>query len=205
MPALVARQRRWAVAQQQVPYSLLPGAHQQVPQSLLDAVPVVCTAATATALPPPCRRRVPGQFVAVRYCAEGPTTEECSQLRVAARLQSLASSPYEARRDSAMLDASLVELLVSRAGGRGDRPQRMHVTAWCGGLLGRVAGWVPCKASGARVRTHCAQRGSLRRVAAAAAHMAGPCLRQVRRPHALPWCRRRRRAAPRGAGPRLHD
>lgn len=55
--------------------------------------------------------------MAVRYCAEGPTTEECSQLRVAARLQSLASSPYEARRDSAMLDASLVELLVSRAGG----------------------------------------------------------------------------------------
>lgn len=65
--------------------------------------------------------RVPGQFVAVRYCAEGPTTEECSQLRVAARLQSLASSPYEARRDSAMLDASLVELLVSRAGDADER------------------------------------------------------------------------------------
>lgn len=55
----------------------------------------------------------------MRYCASGGTTEECRDLRVAARLQCLASSPYEARRDSAMLDASLVELLVSR-GNNGD-------------------------------------------------------------------------------------
>lgn len=38
---------------------------------------------------------------------------------MARRLLALASSPYEARRDSTMLDASLVELLVSRAGGQG--------------------------------------------------------------------------------------
>ncbi|PSC75462.1 adenylate kinase [Micractinium conductrix] len=64
---------------------------------------------------------VPGQFVAVRYCASGGSTEGCSELRVARCLQSLASSPYEARRDSALLDASLVELLVSRAGDEDER------------------------------------------------------------------------------------
>ena len=65
----------------------------------------------------PCR--VPGQFVAARYCPQASgssSTDECSDLRVAQRLLCLASSPYEARRDSALLDASLVELLVSRAG-----------------------------------------------------------------------------------------
>lgn len=65
--------------------------------------------------------KVPGQFVAARYCAPGSGggsgTEECGELRTAGRLLCLASSPYEARRDSALLDASLVELLVSRAGG----------------------------------------------------------------------------------------
>ena len=81
--------------------------------------------------------RVPGQYVALRYCppssatTEGgagssgssndssSSTEECAVdggLRTAARLQCLASTPYEARRDSALLDASLVELLVSRTG-----------------------------------------------------------------------------------------
>ncbi len=63
---------------------------------------------------------MPGQFVAVRYCGAGSGStdaEDCSRLVVARKLYSLASSPYEARRDSAMLDASLVELLVSRAGG----------------------------------------------------------------------------------------
>jgi hypothetical protein len=62
---------------------------------------------------------VPGQFVAARYCPQASgssSTDECSDLRVAQRLLCLASSPYEARRDSALLDASLVELLVSRAG-----------------------------------------------------------------------------------------
>ena len=87
--------------------------------------------------------RVPGQFVALRYCptaAETSTTitdggsssssngsstsstEECAVdggLRTAARLQCLASTPSEARRDSALLDASLVELLVSRTGAQG--------------------------------------------------------------------------------------
>lgn len=68
--------------------------------------------------------RVPGQFVAVRYCGQGSSstdTDECSQLVVARRLLSLASSPYEARRDSALLDASLVELLVSRTGDADER------------------------------------------------------------------------------------
>lgn len=67
---------------------------------------------------PPAPRSVPGQFVAARYCADGTSTEGCTagSLRVAQRLLCLASSPYEARRDSAMLDASLVELLVSRNG-----------------------------------------------------------------------------------------
>jgi hypothetical protein len=63
--------------------------------------------------------RVPGQFVAARYCSHDQgsgSTDECSEMVVARRLLSLASSPYEARRDSALLDASLVELLVSRTG-----------------------------------------------------------------------------------------
>ncbi len=63
--------------------------------------------------------RVPGQFVAARYCSHDQgsgRTDECSEMVVARRLLSLASSPYEARRDSALLDASLVELLVSRTG-----------------------------------------------------------------------------------------
>lgn len=68
--------------------------------------------------------RVPGQFVAARYCPQASgssSTDECSDLRVAQRLLCLASSPYEARRDSALLDASLVELLVSRAGDEDER------------------------------------------------------------------------------------
>ena len=74
-------------------------------------------APAAPASPAACR--VPGQFVAARYCPQASgssSTDECSDLRVAQRLLCLASSPYEARRDSALLDASLVELLVSRAG-----------------------------------------------------------------------------------------
>jgi hypothetical protein len=61
--------------------------------------------------------------VAARYCEQAGSsgTDECGQLAVARRLLSLASSPYEARRDSAMLDASLVELLVSRAGDADER------------------------------------------------------------------------------------
>ena len=77
----------------------------------------VCYAAR---LASPAACRVPGQFVAARYCPQASgssSTDECADLRVAQRLLCLASSPYEARRDSALLDASLVELLVSRAGG----------------------------------------------------------------------------------------
>lgn len=56
--------------------------------------------------------------MAVRYCAGGSSIEDCprSEVVVARQLQAIASSPYEARRDSAMLDASIIE--VRRAGGR---------------------------------------------------------------------------------------
>jgi hypothetical protein len=85
--------------------------------------------------------RVPGQFVAARYCADGTSTEGCAagSLRVAQRLLCLASSPYEARRDSAMLDASLVELLVSR---NGDADERLLAEMGPGAMIdvSRVAG-----------------------------------------------------------------
>ena len=83
----------------------------------------------------PLHPRVPGQFVAARYCSDGTSTEGCAagSLRVAQRLMCLASSPYEARRDSAMLDASLVELLVSRSGEPG---------SWV--LGGAVVQWAAC-------------------------------------------------------------
>ena len=91
--------------------------------------------------PPHLPRRVPGQFVAVRYCGQGSSstdTDECSQLVVARRLLSLASSPYEARRDSALLDASLVELLVSRTGGWVGRPASRQAGLRGGDGAGRV-------------------------------------------------------------------
>lgn len=85
--------------------------------------------------------RVPGQFVAARYCADGTSTEGCAagSLRVAQRLLCLASSPYEARRDSAMLDASLVELLISR---NGDGDERVLAELGPGAMIdvSRVAG-----------------------------------------------------------------
>lgn len=81
---------------------------------------------------------MPGQFVAARYCADGTSTEGCAagSLRVAQRLLCLASSPYEARRDSAMLDASLVELLVSRSGEAGGGTV---LGTWHGGSGARTA------------------------------------------------------------------
>jgi len=51
--------------------------------------------------------RLPGQLVALRYPSTGATAH---------RLFALANSPYEARRESAMLDGAIVELLVSRNG-----------------------------------------------------------------------------------------
>ncbi len=48
--------------------------------------------------------------MAVRYCATGGSLEDCSTIALARQLQALASSPYEARRDSAMLDASIIEV-----------------------------------------------------------------------------------------------
>ncbi|KAI3438700.1 hypothetical protein D9Q98_001120 [Chlorella vulgaris] len=86
--------------------------------------------------------RVPGQFVAARYCSHDQgsgSTDECSEMVVARRLLSLASSPYEARRDSALLDASLVELLVSRTG---DDDERLLAELGPGSMIevSRVAG-----------------------------------------------------------------
>lgn len=56
--------------------------------------------------------QVPGQSVAVRYCQGGRSVEDCpeEELVVGRQLQAIASSPYEARRDSAMLDATIIEV-----------------------------------------------------------------------------------------------
>lgn len=54
---------------------------------------------------------VPGQFVAVRYCPSGSAMDACEEPpRVARHLLAIASSPYEARRESAMLDAAIIEV-----------------------------------------------------------------------------------------------
>lgn len=67
--------------------------------------------------------RQPGQFVALRYCATGPCLDTCDpeSIRTAKHMLAIASSPYEARRESAMLDAAIIELLVSGSGNEDER------------------------------------------------------------------------------------
>lgn len=56
----------------------------------------------------PCLQ-LPGQMIGIRYCAEGK--EEPTQ--TAKRLFAIASSPYDSRRDSSMLDASMIEVSLT--------------------------------------------------------------------------------------------
>lgn len=60
--------------------------------------------------------RTPGQFVAIKHCATGGSLEGCTQPMVAKHLFPLTSSPYETRSSSALLDASMIEICVSREG-----------------------------------------------------------------------------------------
>jgi len=60
---------------------------------------------------------VPGQFVAIRCGGEGEQAAKPS----ATRLYALASSPYAVHRDSADLDASIIEVLVDRDGNEQDQ------------------------------------------------------------------------------------
>ena len=57
---------------------------------------------------------MPGQFIAVRFpgkgSGEGSGATATAEGRVADKLYSLASSPYESRRDSAYFDASIIEV-----------------------------------------------------------------------------------------------
>ena len=47
----------------------------------------------------------------MRYCAAGGSLEGCAgAVALGQQLQAIASSPYEARRDSANLDASIIEV-----------------------------------------------------------------------------------------------
>ena len=59
---------------------------------------------------------MPGQFIAVRFPGEGEGAATTANSRVADKLYSLASSPYESRRDSAYFDASIIEVWMARSG-----------------------------------------------------------------------------------------
>lgn len=50
--------------------------------------------------------QLPGQMIGIKYCADGQ--EEPTQ--TAKRLFAIASSPYDSRRDSSLLDASMIEV-----------------------------------------------------------------------------------------------
>jgi len=60
---------------------------------------------------------VPGQFVGIRF--QGDTDETAAGLKASNRLYSIACSPYESRRDSAYIGASLIEVVVDK-GSEGD-------------------------------------------------------------------------------------
>jgi hypothetical protein len=60
---------------------------------------------------------LPGQFVALRAPAAQAGGEHAAGQQ---RLRAIVSSPYESRRDSAYIDASLIEVLVDRSGGQED-------------------------------------------------------------------------------------
>ncbi|KAK9802950.1 hypothetical protein WJX72_006330 [[Myrmecia] bisecta] len=64
--------------------------------------------------------KVPGQFIGIRYPADSAHTQT-GPLRPANRLYAIASSPYQAKSESADLDASIIEVLVDRDGGEDDQ------------------------------------------------------------------------------------
>ncbi len=97
----------------------------------------------------------PGQFVALRPLGAPPLPPALSRkaaLKASPLVLPIASSPYATRRDSAFLDAAIIELLVDDSHvlqARGCRP-----------VAGRLpAGW-PCLAGGGRCG---ARAGSARR------------------------------------------
>lgn len=50
--------------------------------------------------------QLPGQMLGVKYCSDGQNQPR----KTASRLFAIASSPYESRRDSSLLDASIIEV-----------------------------------------------------------------------------------------------
>eukprot|EP00887_Chlorella_sp_A99_P000932 scaffold5.g932.t1 len=66
----------------------------------------------------------PGQHIAVRYAAGCRSVDDAASpadLLLSRRLFALASSPYDARRDSALLDGAIVEVVASREGDKDER------------------------------------------------------------------------------------
>ncbi|KIY96852.1 hypothetical protein MNEG_11111 [Monoraphidium neglectum] len=63
---------------------------------------------------------IPGQYVGLRFPGETTRAEEKSGIESARRLYSIASSPYDSRRDSAYLGASVIEVVVDRRWGADD-------------------------------------------------------------------------------------
>lgn len=63
---------------------------------------------------------IPGQYVGLRFPGESTPAELQSGIEGARRLYSIASSPYDSRRDSAYIGASVIEVLVDRTGGADD-------------------------------------------------------------------------------------
>ena len=82
----------------------------------------------------------PGQQVAVRVPVESSSSSESEihDFRELSRLFSLSSSPYEARRESSRLDASIVEILVDRS--RGGADDELLGSLAPGGLAAREPG-----------------------------------------------------------------
>ena len=110
---------------------------------------------------------VPGQFVAIRYCKENGAagsssrSSSCAEgaLAEAARLFALASSPYEARRDSANLNASIVEVCGGEGGGGGLGVAGVE-SARCLGCLWLPSGLeAPPGSGGASIRESCRWEG----------------------------------------------
>ncbi len=74
--------------------------------------------------------QMPGQFVGLRLPGESGTATP-SGLKSAKRLHSIACSPYESRRDSAYIDASIIEVssyLAMRVSCASQHCCRMHVS-----------------------------------------------------------------------------
>ncbi|GBF91942.1 hypothetical protein Rsub_04666 [Raphidocelis subcapitata] len=63
---------------------------------------------------------VEDDYVGLRFPGERTPAEAASGVEGARRLYSIASSPYDSRRDSAYLSASVIEVVVDRTGGADD-------------------------------------------------------------------------------------